>query len=273
MHRWPGGKRALAEILLDEFSRRPGRRRLVVPFYGGGGESHLAVGRRLFPAFSLSDVNAELINAHACVRDGVDALLPNLRAFARLPEEVQRMEFSRLRRRIPTAEHARALRFFVLVGCSFNGLWREDSAGRFNAPWGRPLSVDEDAVRQVGYLLRQEGVSLRCRDFGETLEEAGEGDLVYADPPYLPAGGGAPSFDAYAGKRFPESEHRRLSAALRAAVRRGAEALLSNHDSELVRSIYPGAVRVLEAPRLIAADPSRRGSAREVLISMTEATC
>lgn len=269
MHRWPGGKRWLADTLLETFATFPGRRRLVVPFCGGGGESHLAIGRGLFRAYALSDVNGELVHAHRMAALNTEVLLDLLRGFARLPPDAQRAEFVRYRKVVPSGDNGRALRFFVLVGCAFNGLWREDGGGRFNAPWGRAFSVDEDAVRAVAYLLSQPGVSLRACDFEEALAAAGEGDLVYADPPYLPEEGRAASFDSYAGKRFPESEHRRLAAALLGAVSRGAVVLLSNHDSELVRSIYPGDVRVLEAPRCVAADPTRRGIAREVLITLS----
>lgn len=263
----------MAASLLETFATFPGRRRLVVPFYGGGGESHLSVGRNLFSAYTLADVNTELVHAHLSVRDREGAVLTLLRASAALAPETQRAQFAHFRRHVPASPNLRALRFFFLVGCAFNGLWREDSAGRFNAPWGRAFSVNEDAVRQVGYLLRQPGVSLHARDFEETLAGAGEGDLVYADPPYLPQEGSVPSFTAYTGKRFPEEEHRRLAAALTAAVSRGAVALLSNHDSELVRSIYPGDVRALDAPRRVAANPSRRGNAREVLITIRSTRC
>lgn len=269
MHRWAGGKRWLVDLLLETL---PPARRLIVPFYGGGGDSHPMIETRRYDRYLLGDVNEELVRANRAVAEQTDEVLRLLRGFARFPEELQRTEFARYRKKIPSSDAGRALRFFVLVGCGFNGLWRENSSGQFNAPWGKRFSFDESAVREVAFLLRQPGVELRVADFAETVGEAGDGDVVYADPPYLPEEGAAGCHDSYAGKRFLAEDHARLSAALQNAARRGAACFLSNHDSRAVRETYPGEVRVLEAPRRIAADPSRRGNAREVLIRISGGT-
>ena len=66
----------------------------------------------------------------------------------------------------------------------------------------------------------------------QILEEAGNGDFVYLDPPY--ALGDKRDRGEYGCDAFREKDERRLIASLRAADRRGAKVLLSYSPAETV---------------------------------------
>ena len=80
------------------------------------------------------------------------------------------------------------------------------------------------------------GASLSPVDFTTTLLEAQAGDLVYADPPYLPLLEGMDTFTAYTAAGFGPADHRVLVDGLRAARQRGALVMISGSNGPLTRS-------------------------------------
>src|SRR5690606_5209354 len=78
----------------------------------------------------------------------------------------------------------------------FNGLFRVNSKGMFNVPYGQPKMPPYfrwDAMEAASRKLQ------RCiilnGGFCAAIEIAGEGDVVYCDPPYVDDA--APSFTGY----------------------------------------------------------------------------
>jgi DNA adenine methylase len=86
-----------------------------------------------------------------------------------------------------TAEMAAMLIYLNRTG--FNGLFRLNSAGRFNVPAGRyrrPKICDADNIRRVAAALNEPSVTLMHADFDRLLLDAAAGDFIYIDPPYAP---------------------------------------------------------------------------------------
>ena len=64
----------------------------------------------------------------------------------------------------------------------WNGLYRVNSRGEFNVPYGLPRTnyiIDEDNLRACSTALGRQHVELRCCDFEEAVKNAGEDDLVF----------------------------------------------------------------------------------------------
>ena len=101
---------------------------------------------------------------------------------------------------------------------------------------------------------------LAARDFAATIAQAGPGDIVYADPPYLG------THSAYTAQGFDIETHRRLAAALRRAVARGAVCWLSGSDCEETRAIYGGTVYSIPVSRSLSCKGSTPGMKTELLI-------
>ena len=84
-----------------------------------------------------------LVNCYQAVRDDVDGVIAVLRKHRN-----DRALYYRVRRRDPAklSPAARAARFIYLNRCGYNGLYRVNSRGRFNVPFGsysRPVICDE----------------------------------------------------------------------------------------------------------------------------------
>jgi len=168
------------------------------------------------------------------------------------------------RRLSPASRPARVI--FLNKTC-YNGLYRENRAGRFNVPFGRyvnPAICDAENLRAVAGALA--GVTLSCGPYAEAAECAERGDLVYFDPPYDPLSATS-SFTAYHRGGFGPDDQKRLRDLFARLAARGVHVVLSNSDTPLVRSLYRGfAIDRVYAARAINSRADRRGKVAEVIV-------
>jgi DNA adenine methylase len=234
------------------------------PFVGGGAVFFaLALGQR-FERAVLGDANDELIACYRALQTDVDAVILALKRH-RYDEDY----YYRLRERDPAAMSpaARAARLIYLNRCGYNGLYRVNSKGRFNVPFGRyanPRICDEEGLRAAADALQR--ARLVAGDFEAAMGAATPDDFVYLDPPYVPLSATS-SFTAYARERFGDDEQKRLADALRALRARKVPALLSNSDCVTTRRLYRG-LPFDEVPvrRAINSVAAGRGSVGELLV-------
>lgn len=153
--------------------------------------------------------------------------------------------------------------------CGFNGLYRHNSSGEFNAAFGKAPTNPTDRLITEELLVRASealhGVEIACCGFADAVGEAAAGDFVYLDPPYVPIT--ARSHTEYHSSGFGDGKQRELARVMWALRERGVSFVASNSDTETTREIYAGLdFTTISAPRTISATTSSRGSAREVLI-------
>ena len=261
--KWAGGKRQLLPRILELVPARV--RTYYEPFLGGGALFFALAAAGRFQRAVLGDVNAELVNCYQTVRDEVEAVIARLARMRNTPDDYYRV---RAQRPADLAPAARAARVVYLNRCGYNGLYRVNSDGEFNVPFGRytrPRICDPDRLRAAARALRN--VDLVQGDFGSVLarRRLGEGDFVYLDPPYVPISRTA-SFTAYAGG-FTMIDQQRLAELLHRLSRRGVPAVLSNSDCAQTRQLYLGLPsQSLPARRAINSVASRRGPVAELLV-------
>jgi DNA adenine methylase len=134
-------------------------------------------------------------------------------------------------------------------------------------PFGRYTSphFPRDEMRDFHAVLRR--CTLTHADFRDMLAQAGTGDFVYCDPPYVPASATA-NFTTYAKAGFGTQDQRDLAACCHEARRRGAVVVLSNHDTPETRALYADADerRELLVARRISCNGANRTKARELLV-------
>lgn len=264
--KWAGGKRQLLPHI--HAALPPGTpRRYYEPFIGGG-----AVLFSLTPASArVNDLNSELINLYEVVREGVDELISLVSTY---PNDAD--FFYQLRAVDRDAERfaalsatERAARTLYLNKTCYNGLYRVNSAGQFNAPFGRyknPTICDADTLRGVHQYFRDNDVTFTQGDFAAAVEGAGEGDFVYFDPPYDPVNVTS-SFTGYQKGGFDRAEQERLKAVCDDLDARGVKFLLSNSATEFIRELYADfSIDTVAATRAINSVGSRRGKVDEVLV-------
>lgn len=257
--KWAGGKRALVPTLTALMP--PSYGAYYEPFVGGG-----AVFFALGPARAfLNDANEELITCYAAVRDRVDDVLAALAGHVNTPEHFDRV---RAQRPADLDDVARAARLIFLNRTCFNGLYRVNRRGEFNTPYGRyrnPTLVPERSLRAASAALQ--GVTLTAGGYRDACATASSGDLVYLDPPYVPAGGHA-DFRRYHRDQFREDDHEDLARLFKELDARGCHVRLSNAHTPFVLDLYADwTIHEIESRRAINSNGSRRGPVREVLVA------
>jgi DNA adenine methylase len=208
----------------------PGFQRYVEPFLGSA-----AVFFALRPPSALlADLNEELVVCFRRVRQDAEEVMALLDGMGNTEEE-----FLRVRATDPLSlsEAERAARVVYLNKTAFRGLWRVNRRGQFNVPYGaydRPL-FNPEVVSAASAALQV--AELRHADFERVLADARDGDWVYLDPPYVPAGGYS-DFKRYTAGQFRADDHARLAELCRELDSRGIPFLLTNTNNEAARALY-----------------------------------
>jgi len=156
---------------------------------------------------------------------------------------------------------------FALNKLCFNGLYRENSKGMFNVPFGQKKtfpSFSDDEFVMVSEALSK--TTIRLADFAETVSDAVKGDFVYFDPPYVPVSATS-SFTSYSSDGFGLESQRRLALMMLELREGGVRAMTSNSFTDLTTEIF-GDFRqeIIVAPRMVSASASGRGEVQELLI-------
>lgn len=264
--KWVGGKRQLlSEIrgLIPEYTT------YYEPFIGGGAVLFDRQPERAV----INDSNEELINVYRVIKDSPDQLIGHLSAHR---ENNCEEYFYRVRamdrdaavfREMTAAE--RAARIIYLNKTCYNGLFRVNSAGEFNAPWGRyknPNILNEAAIRAISGYLNSAKVVIKCGDYREALKGIRKGAFVYFDPPYMPISASS-SFTGYTAMGFREEEQVALKEQCDLLNQKGVKFLLSNSSCKFIEDLYQGyVITKVGAKRAVNADPSKRGAVEEVLV-------
>jgi DNA adenine methylase len=258
--KWAGGKSRLLPILSRHFPQRENIRGYFEPFLGGAAVFfHLG-----HPRSFLSDGNRDLVELYQVVQREVEGLIQSLRIHT-----YDRDYYYHIRSQDPAAltPVQRAARLIFLNKTCFNGLYRVNSRGQFNVPFGRyrnPLICDAPGLRAANAALQCAEISIG--DFESVLDRAGRGDFVYFDPPYHPVNRTS-NFTSYTTVRFDEREQRRLAGVFSRLAERGCFAMLSNSDTPLIRDLYQRFnIRTIRADRAINSRPEGRGKITELLI-------
>lgn len=269
--KWPGGK---TQLLADLDRRRPTEFKRYHEIFLGGGAFyfHLYNTGQIKQGAVLCDINPELINTYRVVRDQVEQLIEALQAHHanRLDPDyyyaVRGWDREPGYSERPAVE--RAARTIYLNRTCFNGLYRLNRRGQFNAPIGsykNPQVLDPPTLRAASLALRD--VELRCEGFEQSIPRAERGDFVYLDPPYVPASETA-SFTSYAGQTFGPAEQEQLAQLFNGLHERGVHGLLSNSEAAHGLNLYQGSIEIVQARRNINSAADKRGNVGEILVSV-----
>lgn len=260
--KWAGGKRRLLGQYEVYFPPRGAIGRYYEPFIGSA-----AVFFHLQPTQArLSDVNRRLIEVYQVVQQDVDGLIAAL-----IPHKNERDYYYQVRSLDPAELSAteRAARLIFLNRTCYNGLYRENSKGQFNVPFGRyknPTICDEVRLRRASQALQ--GAELIKGDFADVVAAADSGDFVYFDPPYVPVSATS-NFTNYNRHGFGLTDQRRLASVIDQLTQRGCRVMLSNSSAPLVYELYDRPEYQLipiQARRNINSKADGRGPVKELLI-------
>lgn len=263
--KWVGGKTQL----LDELIKRiPKKYNTYFEAFFGGGALLLAITPK---NAIINDFNKELINLYTVIKDNPDKLINELNSGKYLNEESNFYSIRNLDRNEihfnKLADFEKASRTIYLNKTCYNGLYRVNSKGEFNTPFGRyknPLICDEENIRNVSKYLKT--LSIFNLDFEEFLKQAKDGDFVYLDPPYDIVSKTA-SFTAYNKAGFNRDEQIRLKEACDKLTSKGVKWMLSNSATPFILDLYKDYnIDIVYAKRCINSKGDKRGNVEEVII-------
>lgn len=258
--KWAGGKTKLIQQYIPYFPKD--YKNYYEPFLGGG-----AVFFYLNPpTASLTDINAELVNAYCCVKNNVEELIEVLRVHQ---NRHCKDYYYQIRQTNSPTSIEKAARLIYLNKTCFNGLYRENSQGGFNVPIGKyknPTICNPALLRATSAALQN--VQIEVRPFEDILNYAkSSNDFVYFDPPYYPVSSTS-NFTAYSRYAFSQDHQIKLQAVFTELAQRGVKVMLSNSDCDFIRNLYNDFnIHSISAARLINSNVTKRGKITEVVIT------
>lgn len=259
--KWAGGKFGVLEQI---FRYLPEGKRLIEPFVGGGAVFMNAG----YKENLLNDVNADLINFYKTLQREERSLITLAHRFFQdyNTQEGYLAVRNAFNKQVYDDLH-RAAAFLFLNRHCFNGLTRYNQAGEFNVGYGK-YKTPYFPLQEMEAFLGAEGRSeFVCGDFAAVIEAAGEGDVIFCDPPYEPLPN-TEGFTNYSGHDFKFEEQKRLVSLLTDAHRRGAKVLITNSGAPNIRELYHDSgfrVEPLFARRSVSCKGDTRGVAHDAL--------
>ncbi len=235
----------------------------------------------------INDISGNLTDAYMTIKDAPDELIYKLKHFEKqyfsFPVEENRKAFY-LEMRHHFNEDAltktdKTALFIFLNRTCFNGLYRENSKGKFNVPFGRytnPTICNEDIIYADSELLNRYDVQILNGDFKETekFTDCFDFCFFYLDPPYRPLSATS-SFNSYVKEDFNDEKQIELANYCRKLDRKDNVCwMLSNSDSSnknpsdtFFEELYEGFnIQRVYASRMVNANASKRGKLTELLI-------
>ncbi|MER8828544.1 Dam family site-specific DNA-(adenine-N6)-methyltransferase [Mesorhizobium sp. M0938] len=186
-------------------------------------------------------------------------------AYAALPGNPEQYYRVRVEYNQNSASLERAAQFLYLNRHCFNGIYRVNTRGEFNVPWGgdkvgKPLSKAELIAASTALAAAK----LICGDFESVvLDNIDKDSFVYMDPPY--ASDETRVFREYHEDSFATGDWNRFIAVLRQIDRVGARFLLSYAGAPLEARFGDWNVGHLDVTRNVGGFRATRRKHREFI--------
>lgn len=268
--KWAGGKRQLLQSIRYFLPSDIDKYVYYEPFVGAG-----ALLLELQPKTAvINDFNSQLILTYNTIKNNVEELIKILHKhqkhnckeyyYAIRSQDRNSQNFEKM------SDTEQAARLIFMNKTCYNGLYRVNSQGLFNVPYGtykNPTICEENVLRSVHNYLNNNNIEILNGDFSDAIGSADENSFVYFDPPYH-----SPSntnFTGYQAGGFNENEQIRLRDVYMRLTKNGVKCLMSNSDTSFIRELYSDAqldIVVIQAKRLINSNSAKRGDVSEVLI-------
>ncbi len=267
--KWAGGKTQLLNSINEHLPKKIPR--YFEPFVGGGAVFFFIQKNFNPDEVFLSDVNKELINTYKIIKNNVNELISLLEVHK---ENNSKEYFYKIRALNKPVNHIkeltnveRAARMIYLNKTCYNGLYRVNSDGQFNVPYGKyknPGIYGEQRLKKTSKLLGN--VELRACSYKEILSKVKKNDFVYLDPPYYPLNGN--SFTSYTKNDFGKKEHVELANFYKKLSDKRVKVMLSNSYTPKVLELYSDFnVHKVMARRAINSNGNDRGEVKEVIVT------
>lgn len=283
--KWAGGKGKLISSLEKSLPKVLAMKKkftYVEPFVGGG-----AVLFYILKTYSniesviINDINKDLITTYNIIKNNPNKLVSELLHIQTEyfnTKESNRKDFYLEKRTLYNSEILSDIEksciFIFLNKTCFNGLYRVNSKGLFNVPFGKyakPLICDSETIYADSELLQK--VTILNNDFEITKQYAGKNTFFYLDPPYRPLNSTS-NFNTYTKDGFNDKDQIRLKHFCEDITKKDALFMLSNSDcfchnneDDFLDKLYSSfTIERILALRCINSNPNNRGKLSELLV-------
>lgn len=263
--KWVGGKRQLLGAIRPLLPKKI--KFYCEPFLGGAALLFAIQPQKAI----VNDINPELISLYQVIRDNVGGLIKSLKKHINTPEYFYQIRDWDRRPEtycnIPPVE--KASRIIFLNKTCYNGLFRVNSAGQFNSPYGyykNPNIINEPVLLAVSKYLNSAAITFTSIDYSTVLNSLPKGAFAYLDPPYDPISYTS-SFTSYTKSKFDRNEQMRLKEFCDELDKKQINFLLSNSATDFIINLYKDYdITIVNARRAVNSDSEKRGGVAEVLI-------
>ena len=278
--KWVGGKRKLISQLESKFPNyiKSNDFVYVEPFLGGGAMFfHLISNYNVKKAY-LNDLNDKLINTYIDVRENCKELVEILKKIESDYNNSsdkktfyldKRVEFNSL---YLSVRKSALLIFLNKTG--FNGMYRENSNGEYNIPFGdmnNPTICNEELLIEISKVFNGNDIEFSSKSFEDVIIDK-KNVFYYLDPPYRPISKTS-DFTSYTSGKFDDELQLKLSEYCEKINIKDSFVMQSNSYSEdgFFQKLYSSMkIENIYAARSISADGNKRGKAKEIIITNYE---
>jgi len=270
--KWVGGKRQLLDGIMPLIDINCST--YVEPFVGGAAVLFAMQPKKAI----INDFNEELINVYKVIKVHPDKLIKKLEVHKKNNAEFASEYFYQIRELDRSEQYhklddiERAARIIFLNKTCFNGLYRVNSAGQFNSPYGKyknPNIADSTTIKAISNYLNKNKVKILQGDYKNALKGLRKGSFVYFDPPYMPISSSS-SFTGYTEGGFSEKKQEELRDECIKLHKKGIRFLQSNSACTKIEELYNDKsifkIVKVKAKRNINSNGEKRGEINEVLI-------
>lgn len=268
--KWVGGKGRLVSELTKYLPETYGD--YYEPFVGGGAVFFSLNPKRAY----INDLNLVLITLYTFIKKDVQRVILSLEKLESEYHSLLSLEDKKalfLQKRAEFNELAndsfeKSILLIFLNKTCFNGMYRENSKGHFNVPFGKhdnPTICDKINLIATSNSLKH--VTITHSSYEVLTAKAKTGDFIYFDPPYHPLNTTS-SFTSYQAGGFSAEDQEKLRDEFKRLSDIGCKVMLSNSNSALINKLYEDFnIHKIYAARAINSKGDGRGKILEVLVT------
>lgn len=288
--KWVGGKTQILDNVFNFFPKEISN--YYEPFIGGGSVlfellNRLEKGTINVKNIYIGDFNDNLIDLYNSIKDNLDDLIEYLDKFKQsydnapinnkekgvrqniepLPTIKQNVDKSKEHvyyfyrkmynklKESKTKKVKKSALFIFLNKTSFRGVYRENSSGKFNVPFGNYNSLemyDIQNLKQCSELFKKYKVQFVHRNFYDWKDKIqyDKNTFVYMDPPYYPEN--ETSFTSYTANDFDLNQHKNLVDLCKYIHNKKSKFVLSNSDTSFIKeSLKEFTIKIINLKRQI----------------------
>jgi len=274
--KWVGGKTKLLSEIEKSLPKNLIKKSFnyVEPFLGGGAVFFHLIQKFDIEKAYLNDLNNKLIDVYKDVRDKNTELIQKLKKLESdyYGSSNKKTFFLDKRNEFNTIKKStqKSALFVFLNKTGFNGMYRENSKGEYNIPFGqmkKPQICNKELLIKIGNILNENEVLFSSKSFEKVIVDK-KNTFYYMDPPYRPISKTS-SFTNYTKSSFSDRTQHKLKEYCDKIDSKKCFFMQSNSysDDGFFQKLYiDRKINKLKVMRTISADGNKRNKVKEIII-------